>query len=44
MPSSKLNGVYNPAAQQWVEKLLAIQQEMTDRWKAAAATQRTYAD
>jgi hypothetical protein len=43
-PSSKLDGVDNPAAQHWVEKLLAIRREMTDRWKEAAATQRTYAD
>ncbi len=43
-PSSKLDGVDNPAAQQWVRKLLAIRREMTDRWKEAAATQRAYAD
>jgi hypothetical protein len=43
-PSSKLDGVDNPAAQHWVEKLLAIRREMTDRWKEVAATQRTYAD
>jgi hypothetical protein len=43
-PSSKLDRVDNPAAQHWVEKLLAIRREMTDRWKEAAATQRTYAD
>jgi hypothetical protein len=39
MPSSKLDSVDNPAAQHWVEKLLAIRREMTDRWKEAAATQ-----
>jgi hypothetical protein len=39
-PSSKLDGVDNPAVQHWVEKLLAIRREMTDRWKEAAATQR----
>jgi transposase InsO family protein len=43
-PSSRLDGVDNPAAWQWVEKLLAIRQKMTDRWKEAAATQRAYAD
>jgi hypothetical protein len=42
--SSKLNGVDNPATQHWVEKFLAIRRKMTDRWKEAAATQRTYAD
>jgi hypothetical protein len=30
-PSSKLDGVNNPAAQHRVEKLLAIRREMTDR-------------
>ncbi len=43
-PSSKLDGVDNPAVQHSVEKLLAIQREMTNRWKEAAATQRTYAN
>jgi hypothetical protein len=43
-PSSKLGGVDNPAAQHWMEKLLAIRRVMTDRWKEAAATQRTYAN
>jgi hypothetical protein len=43
-PSSKLDGVINPAVQHWVEKLLAIRREMTNRWKEAAATQQTYAD
>ncbi len=43
-PSSKLDGVNNPAAQHWVEKLLTILQEITDRWKEAAATQQTSAN
>jgi hypothetical protein len=43
-PSSKLDEVDNPAAQHWVEKLLAIQREMTNRWKEAAVTRQTYAD
>jgi hypothetical protein len=43
-PRSKLNGVDNPTAQHWVEKLLAIRREMTNRWNEAAATQRTYTD
>jgi hypothetical protein len=43
-PSSKLDGVDNPAAQHWMKKLLAIWREMTDRWKEAAATQQTYAN
>jgi hypothetical protein len=43
-PRTKLDGVDNPAAQHWVEKLLAIQRKMTDRWKEAAATQQTYSD
>ncbi len=42
--SSKLDGVGNPAAQHWVEKLLAIWREMTNRWMKAAATQRIYTD
>ncbi len=37
-PSSKLDGVNNPAVQHWVEKLHAIRREMTDRWMEAAAT------
>ncbi len=43
-PSSKLDGVDNPAAQHWVEKLLAIRREMTDRWNEVAATERSYAN
>jgi hypothetical protein len=38
-PSSKLDGVNNPAVQHWVGKLYAIQQEITDWWNVAAATQ-----
>jgi hypothetical protein len=38
-PSSKLDRVDNPAVQHWIEKLIAIRREMTDRWKEAAATQ-----
>jgi hypothetical protein len=37
--SSKLDRVDNLVAQYRVKKLLAIWQEMTDRWKEAAATQ-----
>jgi hypothetical protein len=44
MPSSKLNRVVNPVALHWVEKPLAIQRDMTDRWKEVAATQQAYAD
>jgi hypothetical protein len=40
-PSSKLDRVDNLAAQHWVEKLLAIRREMTNKWKEAAATQQT---
>ncbi len=43
-PTSKLDGVDNPAATKWVESLLKTRREMVDRWKEATATQRAYAD
>jgi hypothetical protein len=43
-PSSKLDGVDNPAAQQWVEKCPAIWREMTDKRKEATTTQRDNAN
>jgi hypothetical protein len=43
-PSTKLDGVDNPAAHQWVQRLLEVRRELTDRWKEAAATQRAYTD
>jgi hypothetical protein len=43
-PTSKLDGVDNPAATKWVESLLKTRREMVDRWKEATATQRAYTD